>query len=146
MASEEEQLRQGLVQQRVYEGSARTLQARLEIINAAMNEFALASSTLEGIKSQKSDADALIPVGGGSFVRAKLADVSKIVVGVGAGVAIEKPIDLSITEIKDRIADLDKARTTLQEQLTQTLIRLEENREKLNEIVKKQGGESITVI
>lgn len=146
MASEEEQLRQGLVQQRVYEGSARTLQARLDIINAAMNEFALASSTLEGIKSQKSDADALIPVGGGSFVRAKLADVSKIVVGVGAGVAIEKPIGLSITEIKDRIADLDKARTTLQEQLNQTLIRLEENREKLNEIVKKQGGESITVI
>ena len=146
MASEEEQLRQGLVQQRVYEGSARTLQTRLDIINAAMNEFALASSTLEGIKSQKSDTDALIPVGGGSFVRAKLADVSKIVVGVGAGVAIEKPIDLSITEIKDRIADLDKARTTLQEQLNQTLIRLEENREKLNEIVKKQGGESITVI
>lgn len=146
MASEEEQLRQGLVQQRVYEGSARTLQVRLDIINAAMNEFALASSTLEGIKSQKSDADALIPVGGGSFVRAKLADISKIVVGVGAGVAIEKPIGLSITEIKDRIADLDKARTTLQEQLNQTLIRLEENREKLNEIVKKQGGESITVI
>jgi len=146
VASEEEQLRQGLVQQRVYEGSARALQARLEIINAAMNEFALASSTLEGIKSQKSDADALIPVGGGSFVRAKLADVSKIVVGVGAGVAIEKPIGLSITEIKDRIADLDKARTTLQEQLNQTLIRLEGNREKLNEIVKKQGGESITVI
>jgi prefoldin alpha subunit len=146
VASEEEQLRQGLVQQRVYEGSARTLQARLDIINAAMNEFALASSTLEGIKSQESDADALIPVGGGSFVRAKLADISKIVVGVGAGVAIEKPIDLSITEIKDRIADLDKARTTLQEQLNQTLIRLEENREKLNEIVKKQGGESITVI
>jgi prefoldin alpha subunit len=146
VASEEEQLRQGLVQQRVYEGSARALQARLEIINAAMNEFALASSTLEGIKSQKSDADALIPVGGGSFVRAKLADISKIVVGVGAGVAIEKPIDLSITEIKDRIAGLDKARTTLQEQLNQTLIRLEENREKLNEIVKKQGGESITVI
>jgi prefoldin alpha subunit len=146
VASEEEQLRQGLVQQRVYEGSARALQARLEIINAAMNEFALASSTLEGIKSQKSDADALIPVGGGSFVRAKLADVSKIVVGVGAGVAIEKPIGLSITEIKDRIAGLDKARTTLQEQLNQTLIRLEENREKLNEIVKKQGGESITVI
>jgi len=146
VASEEEQLRQGLVQQRVYEGSARTLQARLDIINAAMNEFALASSTLEGIKSQRSDADALIPVGGGSFVRAKLADISKIVVGVGAGVAIEKPIDLSITEIKDRIAGLDKARTTLQEQLNQTLIRLEENREKLNEIVKKQGGESITVI
>jgi hypothetical protein len=41
---------------------------------------------------------------------------------------------------------MEKARTTLQEQLTQTLIKVEENRAKLGEIVKKHGGESLTVI
>lgn len=146
MASEDQQLRQSLVELRIYEGSAQALQARLDIVGAAMNEFTLASSTLEGIKSQKPDADTLIPVGGGSFVRAKLADVSKIVMGVGAGVAIEKPIEQSISEIKGRIADLDKARIALQEQLAQTLLRIEENRQKLGEIVKKRGGDSLTVI
>jgi prefoldin alpha subunit len=134
------------MQLRVFEGSARALQARLEIVNAALNEFSLASTTLEGVKTQKSDEDALIPVGGGSYVRVKLSDISKIVMGVGAGVAVEKPIQDSINEIKERIADFDKARTSLQEQLNQALIRIEGNREKLGELVKKHGGESLTVL
>jgi prefoldin alpha subunit len=146
VASEEEELRGSLVQLRIYEGSARALQARLDILNAAIGEFVLASSTLEGIKTQKANADTLIPVGGGSFVRAKLDDVSKIVMGVGAGVAIEKPTEDSITEIKGRIADMEKARTALQEQLAQTLIRIEDNRQKLGEIVRKHGGDSLTVV
>jgi prefoldin alpha subunit len=144
--ADDEDFQKSLVQLRAYEGSARALQARLEIVNAALNEFSLASATLEGVKTQKTDEDALIPVGGGSYVRVKLSDISKIVMGVGAGVAVEKPIEDSVNEIKERIADLDKARTSLQEQLSQALYRIEENREKLGELVKKHGGESLTVL
>jgi prefoldin alpha subunit len=144
--ADDEDFQKSLVQLRVYEGSARALQARLEIVNAALNEFSLASTTLEGVKTQKTDEDALIPVGGGSYVRVKLSDISKIVMGVGAGVAVEKPIEDSVNEIKKRIVDLNKARTSLQEQLSQALFRIEENREKLGELVKKHGGESLTVL
>ena len=144
--ADDEDFQKSLVQLRAYEGSARALQARLEIVNAALNEFSLASTTLEGVKTQKTDEDALIPVGGGSYVRVKLSDISKIVMGVGAGVAVEKPIEDSVNEIKERIADLDKARTSLQEQLSQALFRIEEGREKLGELVKKHGGESLTVL
>jgi prefoldin alpha subunit len=144
--ADDEDFQKSLVQLRAYEGSARALQARLGMVNAALNEFSLASTTLEGVKTQKTDEDALIPVGGGSYVRVKLSDISKIVMGVGAGVAVEKPIEDSVNEIKQRIADLDKARTSLQEQLSQALFRIEENREKLGELVKKHGGESLTVL
>ena len=144
--ADDEDFQKSLVQLRAYEGSARALQARLEIVNAALNEFSLASTTLEGVKTQKTDEDALIPVGGGSYVRVKLSDISKIVMGVGAGVAVEKPIEDSVNEIKERIADLDKARTSLQEQLSQALFRIEEGRERLGELVKKHGGESLTVL
>jgi len=146
VASDEEVLRQSLVQLRVYEGSARALQARLDIVNAAISEFSLATSTLEGVKTQSPDSDTLIPVGGGSFVRGKLADVSKIVMGVGAGVAIEKPIQDSISEIKSRVTELGRARTGLQEQLTQTLVRIEEERGKLGEMVRRQGGDTLAVV
>jgi len=144
--ADDEDFQKSLVQLRAYEGSARALQARLGMVNAALNEFSLASTTLEGVKTQKTDEDALIPVGGGSYVRVKLSDISKIVMGVGAGVAVEKPIEDSVSEIKERIADLDKARTSLQEQLSQALFRIEENRERLGELVKKHGGESLTVL
>jgi prefoldin alpha subunit len=144
--ADDEDFQKSLMQLRAYEGSARALQARLGMVNAALNEFSLASTTLEGVKTQKTDEDALIPVGGGSYVRVKLSDISKIVMGVGAGVAVEKPIEDSVNEIKERIADLDKARTSLQEQLSQALFRIEENREKLGELVKKHGGESLTVL
>jgi prefoldin alpha subunit len=144
--ADDEDFQKSLMQLRVYEGSARALQARLGMVNAALNEFSLASTTLEGVKTQKTDEDALIPVGGGSYVRVRLSDISKIVMGVGAGVAVEKPIEDSVNEIKERIADLDKARTSLQEQLSQALFRIEENREKLGELVKKHGGESLTVL
>jgi prefoldin alpha subunit len=146
LASDEEELQKLLVEQRLYEGSARTLQERLEMVSAALRESAVAQATLQGIKTQKTDADALIPVGAGSYVRTKLADTSKIVMGVGAGVAVEKPIDDSINVIKDRITSLDKARTTIEEQLNQTLNRIEQNRESLNVIVRKHGGESITTV
>lgn len=146
VSADDEDFQKSLVQLRAYEGSARALQARLEIVNAALNEFSLASTTLEGVKTQKTDEDALIPVGGGSYVRVKLSDISKIVMGVGAGVAVEKPIEDSVNEIKERIADLDKARTSLQEQLRQALFRREETQERLNELVKKHGGESLTVL
>ena len=145
-ASDDEEFQRRLVELRVYEGSARALQERLQIVNAASSEFAVASATLEGVKTQKTDEEALIPVGGGSYVRAKLSDISKIVVGVGAGVAMEKPIDESISEIKSRLADLEKARTAIGEQLNQAMMKVEENRAVLGEFVKRRGGDSITVL
>jgi len=145
-ANDDEEFQRRLVELRVYEGSARALQERLQIVNAASSELAVASATLEGVKTQKTDEDALIPVGGGSYVRAKLSDISKIVVGVGAGVAIEKPIDESINETKSRLADLEKARTAIGEQLNQAMMKVEENRAGLGEFVKRRGGDSITVL
>jgi len=146
VTSDDQEFQRLLLEQRVLEESARTLQERLELVSAALRDSAIAQTTLQGIKTQKTETEALIPIGAGSHVRAKLADVSKIVMGIGAGVAVEKPIEDSVNEIKERIADLDKARTSLQEQLSQALFRIEEGREKLGELVKKHGGESLTVL
>lgn len=146
MASEDEEIRRMLVELRILEGSARVVQSRVDVVNAAIGDVAVAHATLEGVKTQSEGSETLIPVGGGSFVRAKLADVQKMIMGVGAGVCIERSVDESIAELKARLGDLDKVRASLQEQLGQTLLKIEEQRNKLGELVKKRGGESLTVV
>jgi prefoldin alpha subunit len=140
-AAAEEKVRQLLVDLRLLEGSARVIQARLEVVVDAINDVGVAHTTLDGMKAVTQGSEVLVPVGGGSFVRASLTDVEKIIMGVGAGVAVEKPIDESITELKSRLDELERARNALQEQLTQTAVRIEETRGTLSELVRQGGGQ-----
>lgn len=113
----------------------------MEVVVAALNDSGIAHSTLNGIKSQKSGSELLVPVGGGSFVHATLNDAEKIIMGVGAGVAIEKGVDESIGELKGRLDELEKVRSSLQDQLTQTAMKIEETRGVLSELVREGGGQ-----
>ncbi|MEM3061322.1 MAG: prefoldin subunit alpha [Candidatus Bathyarchaeia archaeon] len=146
MSSEKEALRQKIIELRILEGSINLLQSRLEIINAALNEIMLATSTLEGARGIPEGSKALIPVGAGSFLRAELTDVEKVIVGVGANVCIEKSIEESINELKNRKAEFEKAKTSIQQQLEQTTLKLEEEQKNFEELMKKKGGESIKIV
>jgi len=146
MAKEDEEIRRLLVELRLLEGTARTLQARLEVVDTALSEILIANSTLEGIKNKPKGTEALVPVGAGSFVRVELADSEKIVMGVGAGVSIEKSVNDSIESLKSRQNDLEKLRMSLQGQLTQVASRIEDERRRLNDLVKERGGETVEVV
>mgnify|MGYP001095595767 CR=1 FL=1 len=146
MAKEDEEIRRLLVELRLLEGTARTLQARLEVVDTALSEILIANSTLEGIKNKPKGTEALVPVGAGSFIQVELADSEKIVMGVGAGVSIEKPVNDSIESLKSRQNDLEKLRMSLQEQLTQVASRIEDERRRLNDLVKERGGETVEVV
>jgi len=146
MAKEDEEIRRLLVELRLLEGTARTLQARLEVVDTALSEILIANSTLEGIKNKPKGTEALVPVGAGSFVRVELADSEKIVMGVGAGVSTEKSVNDSIESLKSRQDDLEKLRMSLQGQLSQVASRIEDERRRLSDLVKERGGETVEVV
>jgi len=56
---------------------------------------------------------------------------------VGAGVAIEKTIKEAKENLETRITELDKTRTTLQQQLVQVVERIRDDRSKLDEVTAK---------
>jgi len=82
----DEEMRQLLVEIRMLEGSARVLSSRLDIVTGALSETQTAKQTLEGTKESGKNVEMLIPIGSGSFVKAKLEDTQHVIIGVGAGV------------------------------------------------------------
>jgi len=136
---EEDVVRQLAAEIRVLEGSIGLLQSRLDIVRAAINEVTLAHNTLEGVKKLEKGESTLVPIGAGSYVRMQLEDSKKLVMGIGAGVAVEKDVESSVTELKGRLEELEKARTSLQQQLEQTAARYQQDRDALEDMLRQRN-------
>ena len=137
MASEEETLRRLAVELRVLEGTAETLHSRINLVNAALTELRMAGATLEGLEKEGEDASLFVPIGGGSYVKTSLESADTVIVGIGAGVAIEKTIEEARGNVGQRVDDLEKTRATLQQQLTQVIEKIRDGRSKLEDLSAK---------
>lgn len=129
----EEELRRLIVELRLLENTAEQVQTRLNLVNAALTELDLASKALEGIENKSSD-HIFVPIGGGSYIKARLEDTDKVVYGIGAGIAIEKPLKEAKEDIANRISELSRAKVALEQQLSQVLARMQEGRNRLQEL------------
>ena len=145
-SSIDDQMRQILVEIRFLENSARVLQSRLDLVTGALSETLTAISTLEGTRGKSVDTETLLPIGSGSFVKAKLADAQNIVIGVGAGVCIEKPLEDSMKDLRLRSSELEKARVSVTQQLSQVLNQAEDYRAHLSDMARKKGGGPVEIV
>ncbi len=144
MSSDEDEglFRRLAVELQILEGTAESLQQRLSYLNAAFHEMAYTRLTLEGMEKEQSDASILVPVGGGSFVRAKLEAPDKIIVGMGAGVSIEKTINEAKEIVQNRVSALEKSRLEMQQQLVQVMNKIQEHRTLLNQMMARHQAEN----
>lgn len=138
MAADEETIKKLLVEIRMMEGSTNLIQSRLRIVSSALEETAIAMNTLEGVKGCPKGTEVLVPVGAGSFLRAELTNVEKAITGVGAGVCIEKSIESSTTDLKERQAELEKLSGSLRQQLEQLLASIENAKNNLSRMIEQQ--------
>jgi len=144
MSADEEELRRLMVELRILEGTVESLRSRINLIDAALNDLNLASMTLEGIEKEKVNSSIFVPIGGGSYIKAKLESTDKIIYGVGAGIAIEKTIKEVKESISNRISELNRTRRSLEQQLTQVLRKAEEDQNRFRELTAKMEREART--
>jgi len=132
---EEEELRKLSVEMRFLEQTAETLQQRLSMLNAAITDLSYATMTLDGVEKEKENSDLLVPIGGGSYVKMRLASSDKVVVGIGAGVSVEKPLSEGKTMLKERLEELEKSMVAAQQQFGQIADRINSGRNRLETLL-----------
>ncbi len=132
---DEEELRKLSVEMRLLEQTAETLQQRMSMLNAAMTDLTYANLTLEGVEQESENAELLVPIGGGSYVKAKLSSSDKVIVGMGAGVSIEKTVSEAKTILKERLDELGKSATSAQQQFSQIAERINSGRNRLETLL-----------
>jgi len=131
----EEELRRLSVELRLLEQTAEAVQSRVNMVNAVMTDLTYANMALEGLEKEKENAELLVPIGGNSYVKARLESKDKLVVGIGAGVSIEKTLPETKEVVKKRVEELEKTRTSLQMQFSQVVDRINEKRGKFEALV-----------
>jgi len=137
----EEELRRLSVELRYLEQTAETIQTRVNMINAVITDLTYASMTLEGLEKEKENSELFVPIGGNSYIKARLESRDKVIVGMGAGVSIEKTLQEAKEILKKRLENLEKTRLSLQQQLNQVAERINEDREKFEDLVAKMREE-----
>ena len=136
MASKnEEEFRRLNLELRLLEQTAETLQSRMNMINAAATDLRYAQTTLEGLDKENEKSELLVPVGGTSYIRARLDNPNQVIVGMGAGVSVEKTREEAKGIIKKRLEDLEKARASVQQQFAQVAEKINQDREKAEALV-----------
>lgn len=132
---DEEELRRLSVEMRYLEQTAETLQQRMSMINAALTDLTYANATLDGIETEKENAELLVPIGGSSYMKVKLASPDKVIVGLGAGISVEKTLTEAKTTLKERLEDLEKTMTSAQQQFSQVAERINSGRNRLESLL-----------
>jgi prefoldin alpha subunit len=125
------------MESRYLEETVNEVQSRINMINSALSELRVSNMTLEGLEAEKKGAQLFVPIGGGSYVKAKLEAADTVVVGIGADVAVEKSVKDAKVELEARVAELEKSRETLGQQYNQIVGRIQEVRAQMEEISAK---------
>jgi prefoldin alpha subunit len=136
----EEELRRLSMEMRYLEQTADALQQRIGMVNAALTDINYANMTLDGIEKEKESSEMLVPIGGSSYIKVKLADTNKVIIGLGSSVSVEKTLPEAKAALKERLDELEKTMNSAQQQLNQVAERINSGRSRLETLLATREG------
>jgi len=107
-------------------GQAESIRQQISTLDATILDLAAVLETLEYIKEKGKDKVVLVPVGAGNFIRAKIVDTERVIMGVGGRLSVEATIDEAKAMINDRIRALENLRLDLRRKLEEINARITE--------------------
>jgi prefoldin alpha subunit len=132
----EEQAQQLMQQMQMLETYFTDLSQREGTLLSVLRE---AVSAIESIKSirQKPHSDTLVPIGMGTYVQTKISSNDKIVLNIGAGIAVEKTYDSTINYLEARIKEIEVALQDTSARKQEAVARLEQGKDQMNQLMQE---------
>jgi prefoldin alpha subunit len=96
-----------------------------------------AVASIESIKSlnQKPESETLVPIGMGTYVQTKILSNTKIVMNIGAGIAVEKDFASAINYLEARIKEVEVALQDTVAKKQDAAGRLEQGKAQINQLM-----------
>ena len=130
----EEQAQQLLYQMQMMEGYLSELSQKETTIVSVIRE---ASSAIQSLKTidTKTDNETLVPVGLGTFIKTKVVPNDKLILNIGAGIAIEKDNDSAINFLELRLKEMQVALQETSNQKQQISASLEQGKQQMEQML-----------
>ena len=130
----EEQAQQLLYQMQMLEGYLSELSQKEATIVSIIRE---ASSAIQSLKTidNKTDNETLTPVGLGTFIKTKVVPNEKLILNIGAGIAIEKDKDSAINFLELRLKEMQVALQETSNQKQQISASLEQGKQQMEQML-----------
>ncbi len=130
----EEPVQQLMQQIQILETYFSSLSQREETFQGILRETV---ATIESIKSlsQKPESETLVPIGSRAFVATKISSNSKIVLNIGAGVAVEKDFSSAVNYLEAYIKEIQVALQDVAVKKQDVLLQLEHGKEQANQLM-----------
>jgi len=130
----EEQAQQLMQQMQMLETYFSDLSQREGTFLSVLREATAAIESMKSL-SQKPESETLVPIGIGTFVPTKISSNSKVVLSIGAGVAVEKDFPSAINYLEAHIKEIEVALQDNTAKKQDAAARLEQGREQINQLM-----------
>ncbi len=130
----EEQAQQLMQQMQMLETYFSELSQREGTFLSVLREATAAIESMKSL-SQKPESETLVPIGIGTYVPTKISSNSKIVLSIGAGVAVEKDFPSAINYLEAHIKEIEVALQDNTAKKQDAAARLEQGREQINQLM-----------
>ncbi|MGD2249312.1 MAG: prefoldin subunit alpha [Candidatus Methanofastidiosia archaeon] len=120
----------------ILQEQAQLLASNLEQLSNYLQDLSISKATLEGVKALKKGDEILVPIGGSTFVKARIEDVENVIVGAGADVSMGKKIAEGISTMTERITMTQSRIQDTQETYQKVAQKLQEYRAYAQRVIK----------
>ncbi len=134
----EEKAQQLMQQMQMLENYFADLSQREGTLYGVLREAVAAIETIRSL-SQKSDSEALLPVGMGTFVKAKISSNEKFVLNIGAGISLEKNSTSALNYLEARIKEIEMAIQDNSAKKHDAAAQLEQGKNQINQLMQAES-------